>query len=234
MTDDILDRFKQVEKTLDDAFKYIHARIAPSRKIVFDNGKGCFIIGWLFMLAASVGAAWFVFTPPGIQGFPRYLLLAVSGFFAFCVIISIRGFVSPQPYFEIDPDQRQFIIYGGFPIWRPMNPVPIEEIRLFVAYDTKSTESDSSLYAVTQSGLIQPLIPRLGSVIPDNAARTLGYICGKPAIKFTEYSPTQGTVGATYEKFKPKMGKYVDVGELVSVSTTLYDPESTDLPDWVE
>lgn len=234
MTDDILYRFKQVEKTLAGTFKYIHAMIAPSGKIVFDTGKGCFILGWLFMLAACVGPAWFVFTPPGIQGFPRYLLLAVSGFFAFCLIISIRGWVASYPYFEIDPTFRRITTYGGFPIWRPMNSVSIDDIRLFVAYDTMSTEPDSSLYAVTQSGLINPLIPKLGSVIPDNAARILGYICSKPAVKFTEYKPTHGTVEATYGKFKSKAGKYIDIDELLSVSANLYNPESIDPPDWIK
>ncbi|MHB1457485.1 MAG: hypothetical protein ACYC0V_11290 [Armatimonadota bacterium] len=235
MTNNILDRFKLVEKTLDGTFQYVRAKISPSGKIVFDTGKGCMVLGWLFMLPACIIPAWFVFSPPGIEGFLQYLLLAISGFFAFCLVISARGFVVSYPYFEIDSDMRQFTIYGGFPIWRPKGSLRIEEIRLFVAYTCRMSENtDSSLYAVTESGLIHPLIPNLGSFIPDNTARTLGYICRKTAVSFKEYEPTQGTVGETFEKFKPKSGKLIDIQKLLSVSTTLYNSESTDPPDWVK
>lgn len=234
MADDILYRYKQVQKSIDGAFKFIHAEITPVGRIIFTTGKGCFITGWLFIMAACIGTAWIVYAQPEIQGFIKYLILAVSGFLALCLLISARGWVEPQPYFEIDPAFRRISIYGGFPVWRPKQVIQIDDIKLIVAYGCRWSESsDSWIYAVTESGTIHPLISHLGSVIPDNAARILGFICNKLAMKVEEKEPVSGPLAGQWNTYMPKTGKHVDIQQLLNIAVMLYDPESADIPDWV-
>ena len=234
MSDDIIARFGRVQAALSRPFGYIQAALTQDGRIAYRTGRASSVLIWSVSLVFCSALAWGAISLDG-WSFLSYIFLAVAGLVAvLLVIFGIPGIVSPLPYFEIDPALRRITLYGGFPRWRPREVIPIEDIRMFVAHVCQWQDKfDSSLYAVTMDGICHPLIDHLGSISPQLAAKTLGYISCKLAVQVTEREPWLGLFaiwdGPVYQ---PKKGKHVDVVSMLEVAQVLYDPKSGDVADW--
>jgi hypothetical protein len=148
------------------------------------------------------------------------------------VLASIPFVIVPAPFLEIDPGSREIVVYRRSPRRQPQDHLPLEEIRLFVAYRCRWTggDDDSSCYAVTESGVTYPLIAQLGSLSAVPSAKALGYLCQKLSVEVTEEEPFLGPLSWHGPIYKAKWGRPVDVANLLSVATVLYDPSSTKCP----
>lgn len=231
MTSDILSRFKDVQPSLSSSFQSIQADVTPDCRIVFRDGRGCFIMGWLFMLVIfCIIPVWIAYTQPFVDGILRYILFTFAGLSAVFLILTAHYLIVPPADFEIDPNSRQITIYGGFPISRPRYVVPIDSIRTFVDYNLiADATKNSSFYLVTESGIIYSF----GDIMPELTGKILGYICDTLVVSIVDQIYGSAWYPPEAFPFRPKTGNKIDIQKLLETATILYDPESGETPDWV-
>ncbi|MHB1457432.1 MAG: hypothetical protein ACYC0V_11015 [Armatimonadota bacterium] len=231
MTSDILSRFKEVQPSLSSSFQSIQADVTSDGRIVFRDGRGCYIMAWLFMLVICAIPVWVAYTQPFVDGILRYALFTLAGIFAVLLILTAHYLIVTPADFEIDPSLRQITIYGGFPISRHKYAVQIDKIRTFVDYNLiADATKNSSFYLVTESGIIYSF----GDIMPELTGKILGYICGKLVVSITDQIYGSAWYPPEAFPFRPGTGRKIDIQKLLETATILYDPESGETPDWVK
>ncbi|MHB0998652.1 MAG: hypothetical protein ACYC27_05340 [Armatimonadota bacterium] len=228
MSNDILERFQQVQPALHRPFGYILSDAANDGKITFMQSRitsiiqRSSIIWWLLYV-------WLWLSSPMSNEMP-YLIYAVVFLFPVLFLFNlIKDMLLPQRFFKIDSTLRSITLYDYFPKWsRKKEIILVDDIQLFVSYvGGYLGEPDSSCYVVMKTGQVYSLISNFGRFSPDLPTNALGYICGKLSIHVTEYRKT----GASTQ-YKPQKNKSFDVEKTLGIAETLYDPDSGAAPDF--
>lgn len=228
MSNDILERFNQVQSALQRPFGYILTNAANDGKIVFMLSRVAYIFqtfpSWvfyslnaynlLFLHKTYVNLFWF-YTIAYV--FPASFLFGL-----------IRHLISPSQFFEIDSTLRLITLYTGLPIWRRKEIISIDDIRVFVSYVQGYVGMTTSFcYVIMKTGKINYLITGGSRFSPDLSTKALGYICGKPAVHLVEYPKTWAG-----SEFAPTKNRSFDVEKVLNAAETIYDPDSGTAPDF--
>lgn len=227
MSNDIFERFNQVQSALHRPFGYILTNAANDGKIIFMLSRVAYILqtfpSWILYF---INAYNLLYLHKTLNLFWFYTIAYV--FPAFFLFGLIRHLISPSKFFEIDSNLRLITLYTGLPIWRRKEIISMDDIRVFVSYVQGYVGRATAIcYVVMNTGKIHYLIIGYSRFSPDISTKALGYICGKPAVHLVEYPKTWAG-----SEFYPTRDRSFDVEKMLNAAETLYDPDSGIAPDF--